>query len=144
MAVFIESGLLEATLNDEGKTQISVPPAASETMLVCHRILEPWLEGYWMLVTTVDAHLNVPTREKEFVKRVQRLTERRYQEGDLTCAEAGSSVPLKNCISYLVETKLLQRQGSKRDQMLAIGERAAGDPAQLSHLAQRLKRYFCV
>ena len=144
MAIFIESGLLEARLGDDGRTQISVPAAAHETMLVCHRVLEPWLEGYWMLITTVDAHLSVPTTEKELVKRVQRITERRYQEGDLTCAEAGSSVPLKNCVSYLVETKLLQRQGSRRDQTLSLGERSAGDPAQLTQLAQRLRGYFCV
>ena len=97
-----------------------------------------------MLVATVDSDLSVPTTEKEFIKRVQRLTQRRYQEGDLTCAEAGSSVPLKNGISHLVATKLLQRRSLKRDQMLALGERAADDPGQLTMLANRLKGYFCV
>ena len=144
MAIFIENGLLEAHKNEDGQTLLSIPPMASETMLICHRVLAPWLEGYWMLVATVDSDLSVPTTEKEFIKRVQRLTQRRYQEGDLTCAEAGSSVPLKNGISHLVATKLLQRRSLKRDQMLALGERAADDPGQLTMLANRLKGYFCV
>jgi glycerol-3-phosphate O-acyltransferase len=144
MAIFIESGLLQAELGEDGKTRISVPPSATDTMVVCHRVLEPWLEGYWMMVATVDNELSQPTTEKEFIKKVQRLTERRYQEGDLTCAEAGSSIPLKNAIAYLVENKLLQRQGARRDQVLALGEQAAGDPTKLTTLAQQLRRYFCV
>jgi glycerol-3-phosphate O-acyltransferase len=147
LSIFIDSGLLEmapSSLGDEAKTRVQVPEGAKETLSLCHRILEPWIEGYWMMVTAVDGELGQATPEKEFIKRVQKLAQRRYQEGDLSCPEAVSSIPLKNSISLLTEKKLLQRTPMRRDQLLSFGEASAGEPGQLTELANRLRKYFCV
>lgn len=145
MAIFSESGLVELSGPDEdGETLVSIQEMGAETLMLCHRVLEPWTECYWMMTMAVDRELLQETAEKDFIKTVQKLTLRRYQEGDLSCPEAGSSAPLKNALQMLSEEKLVARRSAKRDRMLTLGEASTAEPERLARLASRLRRYFCV
>jgi hypothetical protein len=97
-----------------------------------------------MMTMALDRELLQETAEKDFIKTVQKLTLRRYQEGDLSCPEAGSSAPLKNALQMLSEEKLVARRSVKRDRMLTLGEASTAEPERLARLASRLRRYFCV
>ena len=127
----------------ESTEALRVTEMGGETMMLCHRVLEPWLESYWVLVVELDERLSEPEVEKEFVKRLQKRAQRRYQEGELSCMEASNSVSFKHALERFTEWRLIKRYRKGRDAMISLDEKGAANSQEFRTLAARIRRHFC-
>jgi glycerol-3-phosphate O-acyltransferase len=124
-------GLIRATSDPRGQTVLSG----------LHQILEPWLESYWLLASTIDESLTDEMSQKEFFRTAQTNAQRRFQVGDIRCAESASSVTFKHALDAYVEMDLVGRRKKGRDTIL-MRRPARRDDATAGRIAARLSSYF--
>jgi glycerol-3-phosphate O-acyltransferase len=115
---------------------------AERTLLLLHRALEPWIEAYWLLATTVATHLGTPIPEKEFIKRAQRIARRAFFEGDISCPEAASSVTFQHALDAYAELELVTRSRKGRERLVAMSPASPEEPERMQAIAASLARYF--
>ncbi len=147
---FVASGFLTVDEVAEGEASsmtgdeaiLRVTEVAETTMRLLHQVLEPWLEAYWLLAVGLEQHLLQTMPEKEFVKRVQRMARRLYQEGDISCPEASSSVTFSHAINAYEEMGLVKRSRKGRDKLLSLDAPSAEHPETIPALADRLRDFF--
>ena len=124
-------GLIRATNDPRGQTVLAG----------LHQILEPWLESYWILASTIEESLGEEMSQKDFFRKAQVNAQRRFQVGDIRCPEAASSVTFKHALDAYVEMDLVARRKKGRDTMLTrLPPRR--DDATAGRLAARLSEYF--
>ena len=124
-------GLIRATNDPRGQTVLAG----------LHQILEPWLESYWILASTIEESLSEEMSQKEFFRQAQVNAQRRFQVGDIRCPESASSVTFKHALDAYIEMDLVGRRRKGRDTLL-VRLPPRRDDATAQHIASRLSEYF--
>jgi|GEM_PF-45387 len=136
-----ETGFLIDAIEPDGSRVISVEPRAQPTLLLMHRVLAPWIEGYWVVARSL-AKLAETTAEKDFLRKSQKGARLDYEEGRISCPEAGNTVTFKNAIMRLTELEFAKRTKKGRETLLGLGREAVENPEALTELAENLRRFF--
>ena len=141
------AGQESADVEGSPSPQVPAPAArvevlAEDTLATYHRVIEPFLEAYWLTVHGVREQLTAPMPEKEFIKQLQRLGRRLFQEGAIACPEAASSVAFKNALQILVERGYIERNRKGRDTWVGLAAGAVEDASGLGAFEERLRGLF--
>ncbi|MGB0589220.1 MAG: 1-acyl-sn-glycerol-3-phosphate acyltransferase [Myxococcota bacterium] len=145
LAAFENAGLIDRRqgLDAEGPGLIRATsdPRGQTVLAGLHQILQPWLESYWILASTIDESLTEEISQKEFFRTAQTNAQRRFQVGDIRCPESASSVTFKHALDAYVEMDLVSRRKKGRDTLL-VQLPARRDDATAGVIASRLSTYF--
>ncbi|MDP6945421.1 MAG: hypothetical protein QF464_14835 [Myxococcota bacterium] len=145
LAAFEEAELIDRRqgLSTEGPALIraTTDPRGQNVLVGLHQILEPWLESYWLLASTIDETLLDEMPHKEFLQVVQSNARRRFQVGDIRCPEAASSATFKHALDAYIEMGLVTRQKKGRDTML-VRTTPRRDDDTAARIAAQLNAYF--
>ena len=126
-----------------GLIRATSDPRGQKVLEGLHQILEPWLESYWILASTIDESLGDELSQKEFFRLAQNNARRRFQVGDIRCPESASSVTFKHALDAYVEMELVERRKKGRETLLVrLAPRRDDDTA--ARIAARLNGYFSV
>jgi glycerol-3-phosphate O-acyltransferase len=145
LATFERSGLLVRELDEVGPDRLLVPSEDDprhDTLVYLHQVCMPWIEAYWLLATGITELVTDELPEKELLKKLQRLSRRRFHEGDVRCLEAASSVTFKHALEACVEMGYVARVRRGRDSFIARVGSKEGAPDRLTTLIAELHRFF--
>ncbi len=137
------TGFVTEALGPDGERTLVVEPRSQPTLLLLHRVIEPWIESYWLMARALD-ELKEATPEKEFIRQVQKSARLAYEEGRISCPEAGNTVTFKNALARFCELELGRRTSKGRDTTLSLGREAVENPHALEELSSGLRRFFTV
>ncbi len=145
LARFDEGGLIERAPGETfADVKITIAKRGADTMALFHRVLLPWIEAYWLLATQLEQG-DEAVNDKELLKEAQRIGQRRYHVGDLTCPEASSSVNFGHALNAFEEFGFVVRTRKGRDRLArawADSETPAEGKQRLRELADKLRTYF--
>ena len=108
-------------------------------------MLQPWLESYWLLATSISELLPETTDTmsiKDFIRATQKMAQHRYQVGDVRCTEAASSITFKHAVGAIESLGYIVQRQEGRDRVLLRAPRGENDVDPIPALADRLRTFF--
>ena len=149
LASFFEAGILLRRVDphDASVDRIVVADTAiaRETLALLHEVLQPWMESYWLLATSISELLPETTDTmsiKDFIRATQKMAQHRYQVGDVRCTEAASSITFKHAVGAIESLGYIVQRQEGRDRVLVRAPRGDNDVDPIPALADRLRTFF--
>ncbi|MCB9729923.1 MAG: 1-acyl-sn-glycerol-3-phosphate acyltransferase [Deltaproteobacteria bacterium] len=143
---FERAGILVRVPGDDDAVERLLGPAEDdprhETLLYLHQICVPWIESYWLLATGILETVDEEIPEKDLLKKLQRMSRRRFHEGDVRCLEAASTVTFKQALEACVELGYVARVRRGRDSFIRRLGGTEGAPDPLLELTAELHRFI--
>lgn len=89
-------------------------------------LVDNFVEGYWMVATTLLDLRAFPLWDRELVNRATERAQRAFLVGDIGCAEAANRTLVENAVGWMIDAGVLDARMDGRRKTVTLSERYAG------------------